>query len=203
MAKTSGKPTSTRSDDQQPGTVRRGFVSAAMTVLIGGLTGLFPAVGGAIFALNPLWRQKSNDPPAEDEFHLVTRMSSLPSDGTPRAFIISGERTDAWTSYPEAELARVYLRVDQGLVICHSARCPHLGCSVNYQASQQKYICPCHHSSFSLNGTRDNAIPPRDLPQLAVEIRNQDEVWVSLRKVGEAKPEVEPAGDDEPPANAS
>jgi cytochrome b6-f complex iron-sulfur subunit len=31
-------------------------------------------------------------------------------------------------------------------------RCPHEGCQVNWEASQQKFDCPCHGAQFSPSG---------------------------------------------------
>tara|TARA_A100001035_G_C27517834_1_gene379423 strand:+ start:28 stop:351 length:324 start_codon:yes stop_codon:yes gene_type:complete len=30
--------------------------------------------------------------------------------------------------------------------------CPHNGCLLNYNSSQNRFICPCHASTFNLNG---------------------------------------------------
>ena len=33
-----------------------------------------------------------------------------------------------------------------------AVNCSHLGCSVAYNASQQRFECPCHGSMFNVNG---------------------------------------------------
>lgn len=47
------------------------------------------------------------------------------------------------------------------LYICHlkdggflavSIKCTHLGCSVEWDEKKKEFLCPCHHSMFSLNG---------------------------------------------------
>jgi Rieske Fe-S protein len=30
--------------------------------------------------------------------------------------------------------------------------CPHNGCRLNYNNSQDQFVCPCHASKFNLNG---------------------------------------------------
>lgn len=38
--------------------------------------------------------------------------------------------------------------------IAFSARCPHLGCRLEYAATVQHFQCPCHGSQFTLEGRR-------------------------------------------------
>ena len=33
-----------------------------------------------------------------------------------------------------------------------SARCPHLGCTVNFDGVSKNFKCPCHGSTFDLSG---------------------------------------------------
>ena len=30
--------------------------------------------------------------------------------------------------------------------------CPHNGCRLNYNQNENKFVCPCHASTFNLNG---------------------------------------------------
>lgn len=30
--------------------------------------------------------------------------------------------------------------------------CPHNGCRLNYKQNENKFVCPCHASTFNLNG---------------------------------------------------
>ena len=34
----------------------------------------------------------------------------------------------------------------------YSDRCPHLGCRVHYEASEDHYVCPCHAGLFDAQG---------------------------------------------------
>jgi menaquinol-cytochrome c reductase iron-sulfur subunit len=80
----------------------------------------------------------------------------------------------------------------QGKPSCFNARCPHLGCTVNYKAAEQKYVCPCHDSAFTLDGDRNNDIPPRNMDPLEIEIRNEREVWVKFQNFRAGKEERVP-----------
>jgi Rieske Fe-S protein len=44
------------------------------------------------------------------------------------------------------------VKVDQQIHV-FAQNCPHLGCSINFNASAKTFDCPCHGSRFHLNGT--------------------------------------------------
>jgi len=51
-----------------------------------------------------------------------------------------------------------------GAIIAFSAACTDMGCIVNWQAKDRKYVCPCHGGLFTEYGKPDAASP---LPYLA------------------------------------
>ena len=62
-----------------------------------------------------------------------------------------------------------------------NAQCPHASCPVGYDQKQNRYLCPCHKSSFGIGGERSDGSPAaRDLDTLDVQIRNGD-VWVKYQ----------------------
>ena len=44
-----------------------------------------------------------------------------------------------------------------------SSKCPHMGCSVDWNKDENKFICPCHQSSFDINGKLLNGPAKSDL----------------------------------------
>lgn len=44
------------------------------------------------------------------------------------------------------------IRKSDGSYVAFNRRCTHAGCNVNWQADQNKYVCPCHNSQFSGSG---------------------------------------------------
>ncbi|MDM8548576.1 Rieske 2Fe-2S domain-containing protein [Desulfobacterales bacterium HSG2] len=48
----------------------------------------------------------------------------------------------------------VYLIGVKSGLLALSARCPHLGCQLAYNAADRRFQCPCHGSQFSLKGHR-------------------------------------------------
>jgi Rieske Fe-S protein len=86
----------------------------------------------------------------------------------------------------------VYLRkVGPDKVHALNVVCPHAGCFVSYAPDRSGYLCPCHNSTFGLDGSlKDAASPsPRAMDELEVEVRGGKEVWVKFQnfRAGVAK----------------
>lgn len=153
---------------------RRTFLTRAAAIVAGGVAALAPLAAGLAAFLDPLRRS------AEDRGLVrVTRLSVLPPDGQPRKFTIRADRQDAWTTYQDTPVGAVYLRRTGDDVVALNVVCPHAGCFVNVADDGAHFRCPCHNSSFALDGSiADPASPaPRGMDELAVEVRD-DEVWV-------------------------
>jgi len=91
---------------------------------------------------------------------------------------------DAWSRTPNVPVGAVYLqRVGENKVRALNVVCPHAGCFVDYRPANGNYFCPCHNSSFALDGKiLDPKSPsPRGLDELPVEVRNGTEVWVTFQ----------------------
>ncbi|WP_437200768.1 ubiquinol-cytochrome c reductase iron-sulfur subunit [Planctomicrobium sp. SH664] len=175
-------------------TPRRSFLMEALAVVIGGAITLIPGLAGAIFFLNPLLkRKKKADAEADDGFVMVGTVSALESGGIPSMFQVVGVKQDAWTTYPETALGAVYInQLPDGKLSCFNAKCPHLGCTVDYRPSENAYVCPCHDSSFNLEGERSNDIPPRNMDALDVQVRNERELWVRFQNFRPGMSKQEP-----------
>ncbi len=157
---------------------RRAFVKKACSVGLGTAAILAPIVTGIAVFLDPL-RHKS----ARGDFILVTNLSALPEDGSPRKFSVLTTHQDAWNRTPNVPVGAIYLRrLGPEKVQALNIVCPHLGCAVDFQPGRSSYLCPCHNSTFALDGKiNDPASPaPRGLDELPAEIRN-GEVWVKFQ----------------------
>jgi menaquinol-cytochrome c reductase iron-sulfur subunit len=153
-----------------------------VTVGLGSVVGLVLAVPGIAYIASPL-RKKGR----EESFETLTRLDQL-EVGVPRSFAIVEERRDAWVKYPREPVGSVWLiRQPEGKgdrVIALSSECPHLGCAVNLTADGKSFLCPCHTSSFDLDGTKKNTVPPRNMDRLNVELTAGDgpEVRVKFQR---------------------
>ena len=160
-------------------TDRRGFLKKLGSALIGAIVTLVPAAAGLALWLDPVRRKASTG----GQLVRVARLSALPDDGVPRKFSVIASRVDAWNRSPETAIGAVYLRREKGeKPRAFNVVCPHAGCFVDYMEEKRSYLCPCHNSTFALNGKiNDPASPsPRGLDELTTELRG-DEVWVSFQ----------------------
>jgi cytochrome b6-f complex iron-sulfur subunit len=68
---------------------------------------------------------------------------------------------------------RFYLaRQQDGGFIALSLRCTHLGCSIAWEETQNRFICPCHSSAFDISGEVLNPPAARALDYYPVMIEN-------------------------------
>jgi len=94
--------------------------------------------------------------------------------GTPEAYRGSGERPDAygvifvddhWKSSQ-----RFFVVRERDRVYALSARCAHLGCTVNWFQDLHTFKCPCHGSEYHANGANFAGPAPRPLDRLYITL---------------------------------
>ena len=159
---------------------RRDFIAKSCAIAIGGVITLAAPIAGLIVAADPLRREAARGAPVK-----VASLNSLPVDGAPRKFPVLVDQVDAWNRTANVPVGAIYLqRIGPDKVRALNAKCPHTGCFVNYQTGgENRFYCPCHASTFAPDGKiLDPRSPsPRALDELAVEIRNGTEVWVTFQ----------------------
>ena len=157
---------------------RRDFLVGVSAVAAGTLAMLAPIGAAVVSLLDPLRREKLSS-----EMVLVARTSAIPEDGSPRKFTVTADRTDAWAAYDDSPVGAVYLRRSGDEVRALNVVCPHAGGFVGVAKDNSRFSCPCHLSSFDLDGAVDDPTSPspRDMDTLDVEVRNGDEVWVRFQ----------------------
>ena len=64
------------------------------------------------------------------------------------------------------------VRLGDGGFMAVYHRCTHLGCTVPWDQTSQKFICPCHNSQFDREGIVENPPAPRPLDLFAVSLEN-------------------------------
>jgi menaquinol-cytochrome c reductase iron-sulfur subunit len=179
---------------------------ALLAGLIGTLLGLLPVGLGLGFFLDPLLRRHRDSTgdeggPAQGrkDSHGFVRLdiglSALPEDGTPVAYKVLDDRTDAWNRFRDIEVGTVWLRkVGDNDVVAFSAICPHLGCAVDFRAARGDFYCPCHTSAFDLQGTPTNSIPPRGMDILETRLKPEtgDAIWLKYQVFRATIPEKIP-----------
>jgi Rieske Fe-S protein len=172
---------------------RRSFFKEALTLLIGGVAVLTPLVAGIGFFLDPIIRRRKGGETSTEvgaggvevsEFLPAgTTVDALPADGTPQQVVIRADRVDAWNMFPDQQIGSVYLKkTPDGKVVAFNTICPHLGCAIDFRKSQGDFFCPCHTSTFALDGQPVNVIPPRPMDALEVEVRDGGAIWVKYQE---------------------
>jgi menaquinol-cytochrome c reductase iron-sulfur subunit len=159
---------------------RRSFFKKLAANVIGAVITLVPLTSGLALWLDPMRRRTKS----AGQLVRVANLSALPEDGLPRKFAVIASRVDAWNRSPETVIGAVYLRREKdGKPRAFNVVCPHAGCFVDYNAGRGAYFCPCHNSTFALDGRiNDPKSPsPRGLDELEVEIRDDSEVWVKFQ----------------------
>ncbi len=166
----------------EQGPDRRGFLKKLASNVLAGIITLVPLAAGLAVWFDPVRRRTAAD---GGKLVRVANLSALPDDGVPRKFAVLASRVDAWNKSPESVVGAVYLRRVKGekMPRAFNVVCPHAGCFVDYEETQDSFLCPCHNSTFALDGKiNDPKSPsPRGLDELEVELRNGSEVWVKFQ----------------------
>ena len=176
------------------GQPRRNFMVEFLAAAIGVVVGVVPAITGGLFFLHPLFKGKDEknadtasrpDAPVKDDkgrLKTSVTLESLPDDGTPLQLKMLDDIVDAWNLFPNQEIGSIWIRKVGDQVIAFNTICPHLGCAVEHRAAKGDFYCPCHLSSFDLDGKTQNEIPPRDMDTLDVAVKDDGTVWVKYEK---------------------
>lgn len=176
----------------------------ACCVVLGGTLAAVPTGAGVAMAFDPLARKSAGS--AGGMKVRVATLENLPDDGIPRRFPILASHNDAWTKTPMAPVGAVYLvrtKETPKTVKAYNVVCPHAGCFVEYVSTipnftpeMPGYFCPCHNSSFKLDGAIANpdSPAPRGLDELQCSIENEQEIWVNFQNFQAGQAEKRPLG---------
>ncbi len=104
----------------------------------------------------------------------VAALSDVPDvdqGGQPlQAVVIARDRRDAWNRLSRVREGSVWLYRRSRDLVCLSTVCPHAGCAIDFDEGHQRFVCPCHGSTFALDGTRRDGPSPRGMDTLEVEV---------------------------------
>ena len=147
------------SDDLPP--TRRAFyirfIYGAMSAI-----GAALAIPAAIYLLFPPKARK------EAEWVDAGDLSSIPV-GTPTEVAFERKRVDGWKVTTEKATAWVLKKPDNA-VVAYVPQCTHLGCAYHWDDSSHTFVCPCHTSTFSIDGKVLGGPAPRPLDRFLVKI---------------------------------
>lgn len=188
------------------GDERRSFFVKFCAVVCGAIVAVFPVGVGLGVVLDPYLRKKRRAAANSGEeesvrFLRICSLNALPADGVPRPFAVVSDVVDGWTHVTNQKIGMVFLEHTSANgkpnVVALNAKCPHLGCLVDFNQSSSEFECPCHKSAFAKDGGFLYGPSLRGLDPQAVEIRTtggQQEVWVAFQNFMKGIAERTPAG---------
>jgi menaquinol-cytochrome c reductase iron-sulfur subunit len=101
----------------------------------------------------------------------VGSVDELPTNEQPLHRTVTFTQRDGWREVVSAQSVYV-TRDSSGQFQVLSAICPHMGCSVSWQADHDRFVCPCHGGEFKADGERISGPPPRAMDQLPTRVRD-------------------------------
>lgn len=199
----------TQSDSAKPsgsGDERRTFFVKFWAVVCGAIVALFPVSAGLGVVLDPYFRKKRRaaaESGTEEtvRFIKICSLDAIPADGVPRSFPVITDVVDGWTHIVNQKVGMLFLEhttaAGKPNVVALNARCPHLGCFVDFNQTAGQFVCPCHTSAFAKDGGFLFGPSLRGLDPQGVDIRTvngQQEVWVAFQNFMKGIAERTPAG---------
>ena len=156
---------------------RRTFYLACIYA-IWAMIGLVLAIPAAIYLL---WLPRLRKEPDWTEAGTVTQLKL----GTPNEFIFRKNRVDGWKVTSEKSTAWV-VKMTENQVVAYSPQCPHLGCAVHWVAKKNEFLCPCHASTFSVEGQVLTGPAQRPLDRFEVKVDGDKLLLGSVHRFVEA-----------------
>ena len=130
---------------------------AGTTCLVAGIPLVSYAIAPALRKSPPRWVDLG---PAESLATAAVRM-------LPYKFVAK----DGWMHLPKQGL--IFAKTEaNGRLTTFSSVCPHLGCSVRWQAGTATFECPCHSGRFDANGHPIAGPPTTPLVTLEHKVEN-------------------------------
>jgi Rieske Fe-S protein len=144
---------------------RRSFFGGLVAVGSIGM-GAILAIPVLRYVLYPLYAKT-----ADTEWSDVGEMSEFSGQKDPVRKTVTFARRDGWREVVSAQSVYVS-RSAKGQLEVLSAICPHLGCSVSWQKSQDEFVCPCHGGHFAPDGQHISGPPPRGMDRLPIRVKD-------------------------------
>src|SRR5260370_4564668 len=88
---------------------------------------------------------------------------------TPEELVFRRNRSDGWKFTSEKATAWV-VKASDTQVIAFGPQCPHLGCAYHWDQQNQQFLCPCHASTFSIEGDVLSGPAQRPLDRYEVKV---------------------------------
>jgi menaquinol-cytochrome c reductase iron-sulfur subunit len=153
-------------EPQSPGELpRRSFVGA---LLAAGTTCVSALLAIPLFrvALFPL-----RDQNAQTGWSDLGPLENFTQSAAPVTQSFTIEQRDGWRVASLQQTVHV-VGAGPGQPLVLSSVCPHLGCTVRWQADKAHFACPCHTGTFAPDGSYISGPPARGMDELPVRIQD-------------------------------
>jgi menaquinol-cytochrome c reductase iron-sulfur subunit len=156
-------PTAERGGAEVYSTTRRAF-HLTIIYMLGAIMTLAMAIPTVIYLLvPPRTRKRSSWIDAGD-------ISQL-KPGEPIELSFQQNSIDGWKVESVKKTAWVVKEADNQ-VVAFGPQCTHLACAYHWEAAENKFVCPCHGSEFSLEGKVLAGPAPRPLDRYVTKIES-------------------------------
>ena len=149
--------------NQENGSRRRSFFLTAIYGLWALITGAI-TLPAAVYLLFPPRARKTEDWTEAGDVSKLDLKS-------PVELVFRRTRTDGWRILSEKTTAWV-VKNSENEVIAFAPQCTHLGCAYHWECGKQEFLCPCHTSTFALDGKVTAGPAPRPLDRYKIKLEN-------------------------------
>lgn len=133
-----------------------------------GIYGLWALMGAALALPASLYLLFPPRASKKDEWTEAGDIASL-RPNQPEEMSFQRQRRDGWKLVSEKTTAWVTKTAD-GNIVAFTAMCTHLGCAYHWDEKAKNFLCPCHTSTFALDGSVTAGPAPRALDRYLVKI---------------------------------
>jgi menaquinol-cytochrome c reductase iron-sulfur subunit len=148
--------------ERADGPTRRSFHIGFIYALWGAIAAAVAVPAGVYLFFPPNARKDADWIDASD-------LSSIPP-GVPTEVSFQHKRVDGWKVTSEKATAWIVRPGEDEKVIAFAPQCTHLGCAYHWEAQDKAFVCPCHNSEFSADGTVLGGPAPRPLDRYQVKV---------------------------------
>lgn len=147
---------------------RRKFLKVAACA-IGGGVGLAVAAPALTVLVDPARKITVTGPTAPLDLGLAEQFRA---GAEPRKVeVVAPVVKDGWTASRNVVLGAAWVRrTAPDKLVALSAVCPHLGCAVGWDGAAGNFLCPCHDSRFSPEGTKLTGPSERGMDELPLQV---------------------------------
>ena len=146
-----------------PSENRRTFFLTLIYGLWGVISAALALPAAAYLLLPPRARKTGGWVPAGDAGQL---QPDLPSE-----MVFRRNRADGWKITSEKTSAWV-VKTAGNQVVAYAPQCTHLGCAYRWDEKGHYFLCPCHTSTFGLDGKVLSGPAPRALDRYEVKVES-------------------------------